>query len=77
MPDHALHFGSIDNFPRFADRFVGWKILAEKRSEFAAAPDSLLENRLKGKGRVKADHQELDQTSGGKHQTHFVFVAIR
>src|SRR5260370_24098895 len=47
---NTLRFGSIDNFPRLTDSFVGWHILAEEFREFAAAPNSLHENGIEGEG---------------------------
>jgi hypothetical protein len=45
---NTLSFGSIDNFPRLADLFVRRQFFPKQLSEFAAAPNALLEDRLEG-----------------------------
>ena len=46
----ALRFGTIDNFPRFADAFLQRKIFVKLGFEASSAPHSLNENRFEGEG---------------------------
>src|SRR5262249_12560389 len=46
----ALRFGTIDNFPRFTDTLLRWKLFAKFRFWPSPAPDSLHKNWLKGEG---------------------------
>jgi hypothetical protein len=46
----ALHFGTIDNLPRFADALLRRKLFVKFRFEAPPAPYSLDENRLEGEG---------------------------
>src|SRR3954464_13742935 len=49
--DHdALHFATVDNFPRFADALLRRKLFVKFGFEPPAAPYSLKENRLEGEG---------------------------
>ena len=43
---NALRFGTVDDFPRFADLLSGRQLFAEELAKFLAAPDSLHENGL-------------------------------
>ena len=46
----ALRFGTIDNFPRFTDTLLRWKLFVKIGFEAPPAPHSLDENRLEGEG---------------------------
>src|SRR3954447_5743699 len=49
--DHdALHFATVDNFPRFADALLRRKLFVKFGFKAPAAPYSLKENRLEGEG---------------------------
>src|SRR5436190_1390212 len=48
--DDTLRFGSINDFPRFADAGIRRQLLPELRLETASAPHSFHENRREGEG---------------------------
>src|ERR1044071_7081195 len=48
--DHALGFGTINNFPRLTDAFVPWELFSKCRFKTPPAPDPLHEDWLKGEG---------------------------
>src|SRR6266496_1230278 len=48
--DDALCFGTINNFPRLANAFVRWQVLAEQLRQLSRPPDSFHEDWLKGEG---------------------------
>src|SRR3954447_1793906 len=62
--DHdALHFATVDNFPRFADALLRRKLFVKFGFEPPAAPYSLKENRLEGEGSTEFVPWHFAQTS--------------
>src|SRR4051794_33265685 len=60
---HALHFATIDNFPRFADALLRRKLFVKFGFEPPAAPYSLKENWLEGEGSSEFVPWHFAQTS--------------
>src|SRR4029077_16281471 len=48
--DDTLCFGTVNDFPRFADALVRWQVLVEQFRQLSPAPNSLHEDWLKGEG---------------------------
>ena len=62
--DDALRFRAIHDLPRFTDAFVCRKIFSKQLSQFAAAPNPLLEDWFEGEGdgEIALTHAKISGT---------------
>src|SRR5438045_238392 len=56
--DHTHTFRSVRDFPRLADRDLGWKFFSEELFQPSPAPDALFENRMK---RQRIEHAKKSE----------------